>query len=275
MTAIPFKTYDEATEYFGIKFPRRFVDKILIIDNFCQVHQLDTFEILFDTFGLLRIEGNEARYQQTPIEFFPFGSIGSDGIHYGFVIHTTDEDDYPAGEICPMDDDGIVLISNTTSELFQNLLCDNSFLDSYPDLYKELNLTNIIGDRERYDLNGDTSRISVKQKKDWAFMSTKDGAGVFAENRYFNKQHQIKYDTLNRHKGLEEYQNLANEMKSLGLYASQLYYLKELYWYEWTNSIIAKDLLNQMLEPYEKLNRQHLYDTTKWTIETYNQRYGE
>jgi hypothetical protein len=274
MTTLQFKTYDEATEYFGIKLPRQFVDNILIIDNFCRVHQLDTLDILFDAFGLLRIEGNEARYQQTPIELFPFGSIGSDGIHYGFIIHTADEDDYPAGEICPMDDDGVVVISNHTTDLFQNLLCDNSFFDSYPTLVKQLNLTNKVVDRERYDLNGNTLRVSVKPKNDWAFINTKDGGGVFAENKYFNKHHQTKYNTLNRDKGIEEYQNLANEMRHLGLYASQLYYLKELYWYEWTNSIIAKELLTQMLEPYEKLNRQHLYDTTKWIIETFNQRYG-
>jgi len=70
-------------------------------------------------------------------------------------------------------------------------------------------------------------------------------------------------------------QNLANEMKRLELYASQLYCLKELYWHEWTNSDIAKDLLTQMLEPYEKLNQPHLFDTTKWVIENFNLRYGE
>lgn len=273
MTHLHFRTYEEATTYFGIRFPRQFIDNIIIIDRFCVGNQLDTLDTLFDTFGLLRIEGKEARYQQTPIELFPFGSIGSDGIHYGFIIHTVDEDDYPAGEICPMDDDGVVLISNTAADLFQNLLCDNSFLDNYPTLYKDLKLTNNVVHRERYDLQGNTLRVSVKQKKDWTFMNTKDGAGVFAENRYFNKQHQTKYDTLNSHKAIEEYQNLANKMKRLGLYASQLYYLKELYWYEWTNSVIAKDLLTQMLEPYEKLNRQHLYETTKWIIETFNQRY--
>lgn len=274
MTALQFKTYDESTKYFGIKLPRRFVDNILIVDDFCQAHQLDTLDILFDTFGLLRIEGKEARYQQTPIELFPFGSIGSDGIHYGFIVHTVDEDDYPAGEICPMDDDGVVLISNTTPDLFQNLLCDTKILDKYPVLYKQLSLTNNIVDRERYYLNGNTLRLSVKPKKDWIFMNTRDGAGVFAQNKYFNNHHQTKYDTLNRVKGIEEYQNLANEMKRLGLYASQLYYLKELYWYEWTNSVLAKELLNQMLKPYEKLNRQHLYDTTKWIIETFDKRFG-
>ncbi len=164
MTHLQFRTYDEATEYFGIKLPRQFVDNILIIDTCCLANQLDTLDTLFDTFGLLRIEGKEARYQQTPIELFPFGSIGSDGIHYGFIIHTVDKDDYPAGEICPMDDDGVVLISNTTADLFQNLLCDHSFLDSYPNLYKDLNLTNNIVDRERYDLRGNTLRVSVRRK---------------------------------------------------------------------------------------------------------------
>lgn len=274
MRSLPFNTYDEATEYFGIRFPKQFVDNILTVDSFCQMHQLDTLDTLFDAFNLLRIEGKEARYQQTPIELFPFGSNGSNGIHFGFIIHTDDEDDYPAGEICPMDHDGVVLISNSTTGLFQNLLCDKTIFDRYPTLLRELKLTNKVIDRERYDLNGGTLRVSVKSRKDWAFMNTRDGAGVFAEKKYFNDYHWIKYNILNRDKGIEEFQNLANEMRSLGLYASQLYYLKELYWYEWPNYVLAKELLTQMLEPYEKLNRQHLYCMTKWVLETFNQRYG-
>jgi hypothetical protein len=42
MAALPFKTYNEATAYFGVSLPGRFVDDILSIDNFCQGHQLDT-----------------------------------------------------------------------------------------------------------------------------------------------------------------------------------------------------------------------------------------
>jgi hypothetical protein len=272
---LQFTTYDEATEYFGIRLPRQFVNNLLIIDNFCKAEQLDTFDSLSDIFGLFRIEGNEARYRQTPIELFPFGSIGSDGIHYGFVIHTTHDDDYPAGEICPMDDDGVVLIGNNSTELFQNLLCDNSFFDRYPTLFNQLGLTRNVIDRKRYDRNENPLRVTIKPRNGWTFMDTKDGVGVFAERKYFNKYHQTKYDTLNRLKGVEEYQDLAYEMKNLGFYASQLYYLKELYWYEWTNSVFAKELLTQMLEPYEKLDRQHLYDMTKWTIETFTRRYGE
>lgn len=271
---LPFKTYDEATAYFGIKFPKQFVDTLLTIDHFCQVNQLDTAETLFDIFGLLRIEGNEARYQQTPIELFPFGSTGSNGTHYGFIIHTIEEEDFPSGEICPIDDLGVDLIANNTAYLFQNLLCENSFLESHPDLFRQLNLTNTIIDRKLYDLNENILRETVKFKKDWRFLNTQDGAGVFAENKYFNTYHHTKYNFLNSKNGIEEYQNLANDMRKHGLYASQLYYLKELYWCEWTNYVIAKDLLTQMLEPYEKLNRPHLYEMTKWVIETFDQRYG-
>ncbi|HMQ49775.1 MAG TPA: hypothetical protein PKA00_20035 [Saprospiraceae bacterium] len=119
-------------------------------------------------------------YKQTPIELFPFSSIDPGGIHYGFVIHTAEDDDYRAGEICPMDDDGVVVISNHTTDLFQNFLCDISFFDSYPALAKQLKLTNKVIDRERYGLNEKTWSVSVKPKHDWAFMNTKDGAGVFA-----------------------------------------------------------------------------------------------
>ncbi|GAB3517543.1 hypothetical protein [Emticicia fontis] len=274
MTSLPFKTHEEATEYFGIKFPKQFVDNLLTIDSFCQANQLDTFDILFDAFGLLRIEGEDARYPQTPIELFPFGSTGSNGIHYGFIIHTTEEDDYPSGEFGPMDFTGAFAIANSTADLFQNLLHENSFLESHPDLFEKLNLTNKIIDREMFDINGNIQSVTVKPKKDWMFLHTADGAGVFAENKYFSIYHQTMRNTLNPQKRIEEYQNLANEMRNLGFYASQLYYLKELYWDEWTDSVMAKDLLTQMLEPYEKLNRPHLYNKTKWVIETFDQRYG-
>lgn len=274
MINLPFGTYDEAKEYFGVNIPKYFFNSLLTIDQYSQKVGLNTLEVLFDVFGILRIEGEEARYQQTPIELFPFGSIGSDGIHYGFIVHTTDEEDFPSGEICPMDSDGVVVISDNSKSLFQNLLWDEANLDIFMPLIKDLKINPIVTERERYDENGNTLRVSIKPRSSWRYFGTSDGAGVFAEGKYFNNYHYEKYDNLNSYKTIELYQSLAREMFNKELYASQLYYLKELYWNEWTNYTLATELLKEMLIPYEKLNREHLFDTTKHVIANFNRRFG-
>jgi hypothetical protein len=273
MTTLPFRTYQEATEYFGIKIPRHFYNSLVTIDNFCQKNELDTLDELFNAFGLLRIEGNEARYQQTPIEMFPFASTGSDGTHYGFIIHTTDEEDYPSGEICPMDSDGVVLISNSSETLLQKIIWDDEINTNLLPVLNELNLDISAVDRNRYDDFGNLVRVSLNPKSGWQFLNTSDGAGVFAEEKFFNSLHITEYDYHNQQNGIERYERLADEMHKKGLFASQLFYLKELYWNEWTNYELAKKYLTQMLIPYEKLNRQHLYNTTKWALDNFNSRY--
>lgn len=269
MTNLPFHTYEESKEYFGVAIPENFFTKLVIINTFCQTNGLDTLDTLFDVFGILRIEGKEARYQQTPIELFPFGSVGSDGIHYGFMIHATGEDDYPSAEICPMDDDGAVIIGNDSNNLFQNLLQDVPNMYDFFPLLQELKLNPIVAESKRYDESGNTLRINVKAKKGWKFLETTDGAGVFAEEHYFDNKHLKHYNFLNSNETIEQYEKLVTEMFNRGLYASQLYYLKELYWNEWTDHELARKYLNLMLCPYEKLNRPHLYEMTKWTIDKF------
>ena len=226
-----------------------------------------------EIFGVCRIEGEKARYQQTPMEFFPFGSSGVDGVHYGFIIHTADQEDYPSGEICPMDDDGVILLGNNSKEIFQNLMYEVEIFKMFPQLLSELELDKVITRNQRYNELGQGLRVAIKPRKNWTFINTSDGVGVFAETDFFMHSHITKYD--NQNSSIEYFQDLAFEMQTLGLYASQLYYLKELYWNEWTDDKLAKELLTQMLEPYEKLNRQHLYDTTIKAIKNFDKRFDE
>lgn len=273
MTNLPFETYHEAKEFFGIQIPKKFFNILITIDTYSQTNGYDTLEILFDIFGILRIEGKEARYQQTPIELFPFGSTGSDGTHYGFIVHTLDEEDSPSGEICPMDSDGVIMIGNTSHELFQNLLTDPISIEKYSELLTELKLESVISKNSRYDEEGNGVRIKVSPKIGWRFIDTTDGVGVFAEEKYFDTSHELFINDRNRIKTVERFEGLAREMSEKGFYASQLFYLKELYWNEWTNYELAKKYLEQMLLPYKKLNRQHLYDTAKNILDTFDSRF--
>jgi len=273
MTNLPFETYHEAKEFFGIQIPKKFFNILITIDTYSQTNGYDTLEILFDIFGILRIEGKEARYQQTPIELFPFGSTGSDGTHYGFIVHTLDEEDSPSGEICPMDSDGVIMIGNTSHELFQNLLTDPISIEKYSELLTELKLESVISKNSRYDEEGNGVRIKVSPKIGWRFIDTTDGVGLFAEEKYFDTSHELFINDRNRIKTVERFEGLAREMSEKGFYASQLFYLKELYWNEWTNYELAKKYLEQMLLPYKKLNRQHLYDTAKNILDTFDSRF--
>lgn len=273
MTNLPFETYQEAKDFFGVPIPIKFYNNLITIDTFSQTRGYDILDILFDILGFELIEGKEARYQQTPIELFPFGNTGSDGTHYGFVIHTLDEEDYPSGEICPMDSDGVNMIGNNSHELFQNLLTAPISIEKYSELLVELELKPVISKNNRYDENGNGIRIKVNPKTGWRFVDTTDGVGVFAEEKYFDTSHKLFINDINRTKRVERFETLAKEMGDKGFYASQLFYLKELYWNEWTNYELAKTYLKQMLLPYEKLQRQHLYSTTKNIIDTFDNRF--
>ena len=272
MTSLPFKTYSESKEYFGISLQETFINNLFIIDEFCQKHSIDLYDILLDLFGIVRIEGKEARYQQTPIELFPFGSTGSDGTHYGFVIHTLEEVENPAGEICPMDSDGVIMIGHNTHWLFQNLMTDTNEIEKYLELVIDLGLEPKIDRTNRYGLDGKGVKVRVNPKDGWKFVETSDGVGVYAEEYYFDNFHDsYRIENFNRTRTIEKFEELANSMHKKGLFASQLYYLKELYWYEWTNYELAKKYLELMLLPYEELNRQHLYDTAKDRFENFDQ----
>jgi hypothetical protein len=247
----------------------------MTIDTYCKNNNYHTLDILYDLFGFEIIEEIEARYQQTPIELYPFGKTGVAGTHFGFVIHTKDNEDYPIGELCPMDSDGVILIGNNSQALFQNLLTDPNLIEIHAELLKALKLEPIISKQNRYDSNGNGLKIEVHTKSEWRFVDTSDGVGVFAEEKYFDTSHELFKKDINRAKRVECFEELAEEMRYKGFYASQLFYLKELYWNEWTNYELAKKYLHQMLLPYEKLGREHLYETAKGILDSFDIRYPE
>lgn len=273
MTGLPFETYTEATAYFGIPVPRRFFEYLRTIDQFCQQRGYDTMDTLLDVFGILRIEGMDARYQQTPVELFPFAGTGSNGTHYGFVVHPLDEADHPSGELCPMDGDGVVVIGKHSKATFQELLWNPDSFEPYADLLTLLELRPEEARKERYDATGKCLRIRPAPKERWRFVDTADGAGIFADARYFAEAHAFDYQPLYPSRSRAHYEEVAEAMRRQGLYGSQLFYLKELYWWEWTDYTLARQYLAQMLPAYEQLNRPHLYAIAKEVLSSFDERY--
>lgn len=275
MNSLPFQTYSDATKYFRVQIPELFFNNLITVEAYSNRNGYHPLDILDELFGFEIIEADEARYQQTPIELYPFGRTGVAGTHFGFVIHTQDNEDYPSGELCPMDSDGVILIGNTSHALFQNLLTDPILIDKHSQLLKALELEPIISKHKRYEANGNGLRITVQPKKGWRFVYTSDGVGVFAEEKYFDTSHELFINDINSAKRVEYFEESAEEMRRKGFYGSQLFYLKELYWNEWTNYDLAKKYLNQMLLPYEQLGRQHLFDTAKEILESFDVRHPE
>ena len=92
-----------------------------------------------------------------------------------------------------MDSDGIIVISNNPHTLFQNLLCDKISIDKFLPLLQEIKLDPIVADRKRYDEKDNPQRINVKAKNGWKFIDTTDGAGVFAEEKYFDSYQSMTF----------------------------------------------------------------------------------
>jgi hypothetical protein len=63
-------------------------------------------------------------YRQTPPELVPIGRTGVDGDHYGYIVHAPELglEDYPIGNFCPMDSDGVVIAGVDTREALSSQL---------------------------------------------------------------------------------------------------------------------------------------------------------
>jgi hypothetical protein len=265
MDVIPFKTYQEAVAHFDFQIPVSFFENLKTVEKYCLDRDFSTLEVLFELFGMLRIEGDEARYQQTPVELFPFSSTGSDGIHMGFVVHFDGRNDYPSAMLEPMDTEGIQFIGANTRDSLQNLLTtEEEIIEQHADLIEALNLQ---PGSPKEEVN-----IWVPDHAEFMHLQTEDGVGVLAETKFFHNPDELN-ELSYYNSSFDEYMELANKMNQQGYYASQLYFLKQVYWNEWTNYAVAKELLQQMLTPYEKLNRRHLYEKTTKIIETFDKRF--
>src|SRR5688572_28711137 len=110
-----------STEY-GFRVPEAFATVGRVAFEAC-CDQNEAFQAFYADICDLYL-GPDRRYQQTPPELFPIGGMGVDGVHYGYVFHAPElrRDDYPIGELCPMDSDGVFLVGSDTRTAFENLI---------------------------------------------------------------------------------------------------------------------------------------------------------
>lgn len=256
-----------AAGYFDFEVPDTFLHFLRKASAFAAQHEFDAEDMLFDLFELLRLEGYPARYPQTPPEFFPFGSNGSDGEQFGFVVHVEGEAEYPTGFMCPMDSEGVLFLGRNTAETLQALLTgEQECPDHYKPFLRELGLHGA-GGGLRYESLRTGKRPVPEPKEGWKWLETSDGAGVFAPEHLFRESHLSTADARKFTRNFKEYfWELAEENHAGGHFGSALYYLKELFWEEWTVDSAALEVLTFMRPLYEKLERPHLHSVTSRMI---------
>ena len=248
---------------FGTKVPNGLLSFIEQILQHSRQNNIDPIEIFFDLFNINWFGGYNLRYFNTPFEFFPYAGNGSGGEHFGYVIHMENQKNFKTGYFDPINDDEIQFLGNNTSEMIQNLLTEErEFLGNYAALIKKLNLDTQTNP-DRFDVKGS---IEPFVPANWKWKRTEDGIGVLAPAELFNpidiSREQYKIIFYNR---ITEFMSIAVTNKEQGFYGTALYYLKNLYYYESSNFEYAIEIINEMIEIYEYLDRNHLCVVAKRT----------
>lgn len=254
----------------GFDVPEAFVEFVAIL--YAQSGTLKAkWPDLFRVFTGLDMAGAEARYPQTPPELFPFGQLGVDGVHYGYVIHAQElsSPDYPIGEICPMDFDGVGLIGSNTREALENLsslqlefgvgeterlaIAEISRrLDLYPSAEKA---------RRLYDAEGNYLPIQPRVPPGWRYVPSADGIGVLAPKEAFGPGALTQVDPST---ASSMYLRQADQAHEDGFFADALYYLREAYWHDWTDrEELAGEIDTRLVRTYEALARPTLAEVVE------------
>jgi hypothetical protein len=219
----------------------------------------------FATITGLELVGADFRYPNTPPELFTFAQLGVDGVHYGYVIHAPESSaqDYPVGELSPMDNEGVVLVGADTFDALENLMSGqldygiqepegqligqvSRRLDLHPTAEKS---------QLRYDPEGNGLPVRPRVPDGWSFALSSDGIGVLAPGEAFRRGNLIETGASTP---AEEYIEQADQALGEGFPATALYYLREGYWQYWTDTQIATAIDVRLGQAYRALSRATL-----------------
>jgi hypothetical protein len=220
--------------------------------------------------------GEDSRYPQTPPELFPIGTMGVDGVHLGYVVHAPDLEasEYPIGEICPMDSDGVIFVGGDTREALENLM---SFEISYKP--KESECIRLVSDalgmrpraekaKRRYGIDGRGLRIEPAVPQGWKYVPSSDGIGVLAPQDTFTPG---EIRILDLDESADMYLHEARRALDREFPATALYYLREGYWRFWTDKGKNTTLSVPMIEAYHALGRPTLAKIVKRRAELFRE----
>lgn len=252
---------------FGFRIPEAFVSVIRAL-----YEQSDgdgeKYNVCFAEATGFCLAGKDARYPQTPPELYPVGTMGVDGVHFGYVIHAPELEahDYPMGDICPMEFDGVMFVGGDTREAFENLMSFelslkpresgciwlvSSVLGVHPKAEKA---------KRRYGSDGRGLRIEPVIPQGWKYIPSSDGVGVLAPENAFSPS---EIRTLDSSESVDVYLREARRALEGGFPATALYYLREGYWESWTDEGVVTAISVPLIEAYCALGRPSLAQMTK------------
>jgi hypothetical protein len=264
-------SYEGISFTFGFPVPVAFAQFLSGLYEYCRQDGKKCLA-LFERLTHLMLDGLDARYQQTPPEMFPFASLGVDGIHYGYLVHAPELpiQDYPVGQIAPMDRRGVTLFGNNTREALDNWVAEVIDQEGDEEQREELlRLSQVFGlkpDIEKARLHsgfGDYALpIRPSVPPHWRYLPSSDGVGVLAPAEKFEPR---PLATVEKHIP-DEYFNAADKALANNYPATALYYLREGYWYNWTDEQAAQRFSYRLATVYTELIRPTLADIAVWRV---------
>ena len=261
----------------GFTVPTAFISCMRILYELAERDSLEVPGLFYEVFGL-ELAGEEARYQQTPPELFPFAQLGVDGVHYGYVIHAPElsPEDYPVGEMCPMDfDKGVFLVGNSTLDALENLASWQLNNVAQESTHRSEYTHAIIAEvshaigiephpekaERRYGDDGNGLPVIPVVPSGWHFVPTSDGVGVLAPEDTFRPKHSDGIELreeFDRFTDVNQCIRRADRAYKDGYLGTALYLLRECYWHSWTDDDVAIRLNNRLVRVYEGLGRSVL-----------------
>jgi hypothetical protein len=222
------------------------------------------------------------RYQQTPPELFPIGNMGVDGVHYGYVIRAPEipMPDYPMGQLCPIDGDGVQLLGRDTREAFENMLsfgmesrreCEDEFepgeIKAFRRRVAAISSALQISPHpskasRRYGPGGNGQPVLPEVPIGWRHAPTSDGVGVLAGSELFGADGLTMPDPNDPSAFVDQGQRALET----GFPAAALAYFREGYWHCWTDQEWVQPLAQRMSECYRRLGRPSLAEVLERNV---------
>jgi hypothetical protein len=260
-----FPSHEILSEAFGFHAPDFLVRLIQFFWKRANADASSCIGMIDEAFGFFLVN-SFFRYHLTPPELFPFASLGVDGVHYGCVVYLPDlaaPSDYPVGELCPMDPDGVFQIGSDMKEALENFLAkhyedvaDRRLPPVVHELAAAMDLCISRGrNRPRYDDCGKGLPIKQEVPPGWRFHQSSDGVGVLAPAELFAPE---PVDKGSYGISPETFLHGARIAQSEGFLATALCHLREGYWYHWTAPDWLRRYSVEMIGVYEALGRPRL-----------------
>jgi hypothetical protein len=249
-------TEKELSVLIGIKPPKSFLDfvsstQILFADNLEEAGCFTDETMFFRPYP-------ECHYPNTPFELIPFGDLGVDGAHYGFVVHAPELNsiEYPIGVFNPLDSTFGMVGTNTRDFLERKIASTQiywrktgkdaelfaeskqRFKQKLDQLVERLRLKPTHGRA----LDGDAwikeGVVPANVPAGWLHKKSRDGIGVLAPKKFFDSK--VKDEAT------------AAEYMRHGYPASALFSLRETLFKEGANP----EIFEAMANAYDVLGRE-------------------